>query len=310
MHHLHRWPPILVRHREHHPALAHDRVHVEDIPRHKPLQKKMTLPVAQLVQRSPQLLRLANLPNSQGRCLRPRLQQPRPRYARHVLAQLFVVQHPAKLRNQKPVLLSAHPHRQLVAIKDRGRQPHSRYPHVLPDLRRRLDVELVQRHDPVEAPSPCHPGNRVQNLLARQIRRHRDQVLQHIARPPRAAQLVHRQQRRTNPHLRRLAQEILPLLVARNAQKPLDSVGHRSSDCLLPRNPAARAFNPDLHTLVSRVRSSQNKRVVILSEVWRVFATNAVEGPAAAPRKLCGEHSTQGSRSIAPFGAGVRIVLP
>ena len=97
---------------------------------------------------------------------------------------------------------------------------------MFPDLRCRLDIELIQSNHPVEPPSPTHPGDGVQYLLARQPLWHCGNVFQGFPWPARIAQLIHCKQRRPHPHLRNLLKEVLAFFIAGYAEKPFDSVGH------------------------------------------------------------------------------------
>ncbi len=172
VHHLHRWAPVLMHRLELHLAIVHNRIHMEDVTGHKLLQQVAALLVAQIVQDAPQLLWLFDFANPQRRRFRAGLQQPGRRNTFHKVAKLVVIQHSAKLRHQVAKRSREHPHSQLVAIATSSSCPHAGNTHVLANLRRSFQVELIQSHNAIESPTSRHPRDSIQNLLAIQSRRH------------------------------------------------------------------------------------------------------------------------------------------
>ena len=92
VHHLHGRAAVLMDDGEDDLALADDRVDVEDVAGDELLQQEVALPVAELIERAPELLGILDLANAERRSLGARLEQPGRGHVSHVVAQFVVVE--------------------------------------------------------------------------------------------------------------------------------------------------------------------------------------------------------------------------
>jgi hypothetical protein len=86
---------------------------------------------------------------------------------------------------------------------------------------RSFHVELIERHDAIDAPAPRQIADGVGDLFERQSFRHGDNFVQHIARPVGVAMLFERHQEHAAAQARALAHEGLALHVSRVAEDEL-----------------------------------------------------------------------------------------
>src|SRR5271156_1875161 len=102
VHHLHGRLAVLAHGRKDYLPVVGDRVDVEDGAGNESLEEIVALAVAQLIKRTPELLRLMNLAYADGGGFGTGLQHPGSRYFGHVSPQIVVIQHGSKFRNQYP----------------------------------------------------------------------------------------------------------------------------------------------------------------------------------------------------------------
>ena len=148
---------VLVRGVEDDVALPDQRVDVEDIAFDEALEQVERAPVAERVERRPQLLDPLDAGDADGRRVRARLEHPGAGHAFGKPAHLVVVHRVDELGHEHALVPRLDAHRQLVAEIPRRRLAHPGDPQVLAQQRRRLDVEVVERDDAVDH-ARCAPG--------------------------------------------------------------------------------------------------------------------------------------------------------
>ena len=107
---------------------------------------------------------------------------------------------------------------QLVAERQRRGRAHAGQREVLAHRGGHLEIELVERHDQVDALRAREPADRVQHVRAIEQIRHVAEVVDRVARPRLVLDLLDRQQDDARALVPALAQEILALEVARHAE--------------------------------------------------------------------------------------------
>ena len=150
---------------------------------------------------------------------RARLQHVR---AGHLLGELrdpAVVQDVNEVGHEDAGVARLHAHGELVAKVAGRRLAHAGDPQVLAQQGRRLDVEVVERHDAIDLPRARDVADALQQVLAPDVARDVEELLDRLARPLRIAQLVGRQQQHAVPFPMALAQELVTLLEGRDAQQ-------------------------------------------------------------------------------------------
>jgi len=133
-----------------------------------------------------------------------------------------VVQQPDKIRHWQSREFRARAHCQLVAEVARRRLSHSRNSHVFAQSRSSLEIEIVQRHDAIDAAiarQMTHRQNRVVQVPLLVYVRHVEDFVDALRRPVRGFhQAFGRKQEHCSALSLTLAQELVPFFVARDAQ--------------------------------------------------------------------------------------------
>src|SRR5687768_2336150 len=147
-----------------------------------------------------------------------RLEEPRWWNAVHELADPIVVQYRHELGHEDPALLGLHAHRELVAKVAHRALSHAWDAQVLAQRRSHLEIELVERHDPIDRLLPRQPADRVDHMVAPSQIGHHEKVVDALARPVEVAQRLSSDQQYTSPLSLALAQKVVALVVAGEAK--------------------------------------------------------------------------------------------
>ena len=118
-----------------------------------------------------------------------------------------------------PALARAHAHRQLVAKRARGRFAHARHVQVLAQHRGELDVEVVERDDPIDTLGPRQEGGALADVLERHVAAHVEELVDRLAGPVRVAQLLFGQEQDTAPLPPAFAEEVVALAIGGDAEE-------------------------------------------------------------------------------------------
>ena len=123
-----------------------------------------------------------------------------------------------------------HAHRQLVAEVARGRLPHPGDPQVLPQQGSGLDVEVVERDDAIDRLGAGEKADAFDELVRWRPDPHEEDVVDGVARPVGSGEAVERQQQDAAALPAALTQEVVPLLIGRDAEhRQRAAVRHASS---------------------------------------------------------------------------------
>ena len=132
-----------------------------------------------------------DLADADGGGLGAGLQHPRPGHAGHVGTQIVVIQHRREFRNQRSGALRLKAHGQLVAkMRWWSSRPMPGNAHMLAEMRNRLHIEFVQRHQALKLAASRQIRNRIGYLFKRQPFRHVNDFIQDFVRPIGLAMLV------------------------------------------------------------------------------------------------------------------------
>ena len=131
---------------------------------------------------------------------------------------LLIVEHRGELRHRDAERPRLHPHRQLVAKAAGGGAAHARHAQVLAQHRGELDVEIVERGNPVDAVAARDLVHVPADRLVAGVARHRVDLVDRLARPFRADELVGGQQQDGAALRLALAQERVALEIGGDTQ--------------------------------------------------------------------------------------------
>ena len=216
--HRHRRGRVAADHREHRLAVEHNRVDVEHVAGHELFEQVVGMPVAERLDRAPELVGAVQLPDAHGRGLRPRLHHPRRRDAARPITDRVVVEHMDEVRAADAGAAGAAAHRQLVAKRVRGRLAHARDTDILAQHRRQLDVEVVERDDPVDLPGAADVGNALADVLCGHVAAEVVELVHRLAGPVRVAEPFLGKEEHTATLPAALAQELVAFAVSRDAE--------------------------------------------------------------------------------------------
>jgi hypothetical protein len=199
-------------------ALPDQRIDVEDVPRHELLEDVERALIAQAVDRRPELLLPFDPMNADGRGIGPRLEHPWQRYVVSESVDRVVVHDRHEIGHENALVARADAHRELVAEVARGRLTHSGHAQVLAQERRHLDVEVVERDDPVQDPAARDMTDALEQAVAGDVAGNIEGVVDGLARPVGVLQGVDRQQQHGAALTLALADELLAFFVRGDAQ--------------------------------------------------------------------------------------------
>ena len=158
---LHRRAAVLERDCEDDSAAPDDGIDVVDVTGDELLEDALRAVVAGGVERAPQRVAVVHLLDADRGRRGARLEHPRRHHAARPVGDLLIVEHRRELRHRHAERPRLHPHRQLVSEPARRRPSQARDAQVLTQHRAELDVEVVERGDPIDAvaaPACRHGG--------------------------------------------------------------------------------------------------------------------------------------------------------
>ena len=123
---------------------------MEDIAGDESFEDEERLFVAELVEERPEIIPGRDRSNADGGGHRTGLKHVRAGHGRQELPDLVVVEYRDEVGYLEARLAGLGAHRELVPEMPGGGVAHARDPEMLADHRGLLDVEVVERHDPVD----------------------------------------------------------------------------------------------------------------------------------------------------------------
>jgi hypothetical protein len=123
-------------------------------------------------------------------------------------------------------------HRQLVAKRVRGRLAHARHAEILAQHRRQLDVEVVERDDPVDLLGAADTGEALADVLGGHVAAEVVELVHGLARPVGIAELLLGEEQHAAALPAALAQEFVAFSVGCDAE---DRQRHGTPFYVLPR---------------------------------------------------------------------------
>ena len=128
---------------------------MEDVARHKLFQHKISLLVTQPVDVLPNFFLAVTLLNAHRARHQSRFEDPRRRHFLKKIGNVLIMKRAGKRRHLNPAFRRSHAHGQLVAEVASRRFSKARQPQMLPQQRRLLQIEIIQRHNPLNLFGPA-----------------------------------------------------------------------------------------------------------------------------------------------------------
>ena len=191
---------------------------MEDVARDELFEQVERLTVAESVQKRPEFFRRVNFLYADRRSLRARLQDPRRVRAFGELADALAVERVNEVGDEYAAVARLNPHRELVAEVARGGVTHAGQAQVLAKCCGGLNVEVIERHDAVNLARAREVADGARERVEREVGGHVEEFVNRLARPVGVPKLCARDEQDAAALSLALAHELLPLLVARDAQ--------------------------------------------------------------------------------------------
>ena len=190
-----------------------------DVSGNELLEDVVGLRVAEPFECSPELVVRCELADANRRGLRPRLQDPGRRNPLRPIGNRLMVESVDEVRAGDAGGTRAGSHRELVAKSARPGLAHPGHAKILAQHRGGLDVEIVERDDPVEPLGTGEIGGAVAYLRLRHVAPDVVEPIDRVPRPVRVAQLFVGQKQDAASLSPTLAEELVTLAVRRDAEK-------------------------------------------------------------------------------------------
>ena len=190
-----------------------------DVSRHELLEDVVRLCVAELFECSPELVVRCELADANRRGLRPRLEDPGRRDPLCPIRYRLMVESVDEFRAGYRGCPRAGSHRELVAKTARPSLAHAGHSKVLAQHCGGLDVEIVERHDPVQPLGTGKIGGAGAYLGLRHVPPDVVEPIDRVPRPVRVAQLFVGQKQDAASLPATLPEELVTLAVRRDAEK-------------------------------------------------------------------------------------------
>src|SRR5688572_12412300 len=220
------WMEIAMRFAEHDLPGPRDRIDVVHIPRHVALEQMKRLLVPELVEDRPELVGPRDLPDpDRGRRV-TWFQEPGRRHVVEERSDAIVVEDRHELRHEQPALLRLHAHRELVAKVADSALAHAGDAQVLAQRRRHLEIELVERHDPVDRLGSREPAHGIDHVIPAREVGDQEQLIDAVAWPLEVPHGFARDEQHPGAQAVAFANEVVALEVAGQTEDRDVGLGH------------------------------------------------------------------------------------
>src|SRR5258708_595109 len=246
---------------------------MKNVARYDPLEHVVRLFIAKPLHVPPQFRRGMDLLDSDRAGHGSWLQHPRRRNAIQELADPVVIQNVDKFRNVQAALARPHPHGELIAKISRSGLAHAGNPQMFAQGCGHLQIEVIERNQPVDLPGPRQIAHRPQRLVAIPLVPrvgHVEYFVDTLRRPVRVFLETLRCDQQNRPPLPlALAQKIVSLLVTGDAEND-----HGDGSCFrtMWMPPDERVLGVDLGFCLASAAaafSCRRLRVCSRSSAWR-----------------------------------------